>query len=167
MPSWWDGQPFAVSVFALWVVATLRGQATYFLARYVITRLSDRPGKAQLTESEQPPWKIRLARWVNGPGVDRGRQALERWGWPLIAFCYLTVGFQTLVLAASGAMRVRWMVFSAAQFPGAVAWAFIYTTIGFAAWTSTRAYPVVGGVMVVLLLGVIVIAKGLRRRPRS
>jgi membrane protein DedA with SNARE-associated domain len=54
----------------------------------------------------------------------------------VVPLSYLTVGFQTLVLTAAGVTRIRWAWFTLAQIPGAMAWALIYATIGFAVWQA-------------------------------
>ena len=68
--------------------------------------------------------------------ASRAERWLDRFGWPLVPLAYLTVGVQSAVMAAAGILRMRWALFTVAQVPGAVAWALIYTTIGFAAWEA-------------------------------
>jgi membrane protein DedA with SNARE-associated domain len=118
----------------LYLVATGRGQLTYWLARVVGDRAADRvSGEADTGR------RAAVRRWLRSESVGRGRRAVERWGLVAIALSYLTVGFQTLVLAGAGLLRISWPRFTLAQFPGAVAWALIYTTIGWAAWEATLA----------------------------
>lgn len=127
---WWAQRPFAVAFALLWLVAMLRGQATYWLARGA-TR-----GAIRATGSGEDGWRSRMHDWLDGDAQRRGRRVLERWGLPVVPLAYLTVGFQTVVLAAAGALRIDWTRFTLAQVPGAAAWAAIYATIGFAAWRA-------------------------------
>jgi membrane protein DedA with SNARE-associated domain len=130
LPGFLSDRPVWQAFTALYLVATLRGQATYWLARLVTEQADRRIGRRH---------GGRLAavrRWLEGESVARGRRAIRRWGLPAVPLCYLTVGFQTLVLAAAGVLRVRWVAFTLAQLPGALAWAAIYTTIGWAAWQA-------------------------------
>lgn len=129
MPTTADPGAFALAVAGLFVVAILRGQATYWLARLVVQ------GTAHVNE-HSASWRRRFAGWVTGPRVGAGRALLGRWGLPLVTLCYLTVGLQTIVLAAAGALRIGWPRFTLAQLPGALAWALIYSTVGFAAWEA-------------------------------
>lgn len=129
MPQWWDDQGFVITFGVLFVIAVARGQLTYWMARAVtegaLARARPRQG-----------WQARVHAWLQGEGLARGRRSLTRWGLVVVPLCYLTVGFQTLVLAAAGVMRIRWPWFTAAQVPGAAAWALIYSTIGFAVWQA-------------------------------
>ncbi len=129
MPAWWDDQGFVITFVALLVVAIVRGQLTYWIARIVTERTLARTHPVQ-------GWQASVHSWLQGEGLARGRRSLQRWGLIVVPLCYLTVGFQTLVLAAAGVMQIRWSWFTAAQLPGAAAWALIYSTIGFAVWQA-------------------------------
>ncbi|MFK5633606.1 MULTISPECIES: hypothetical protein [unclassified Ornithinimicrobium] len=128
----WEARGFVVAYLFLFVVAMLRGQATYWLAR-VVTRQTLR------RTSPTVGWRASVHRWLSGEGVARGTTSLQRWGVGMVPLCYLTVGFQTLVLAGAGVLQIRWPVFTLAQVPGALAWALIYSTIGFALWGAALA----------------------------
>lgn len=124
----WRLEEIALGVFVfLFSGAMLRGQAIYWLARWATDRVlaSGEPADG---------WLRRVHRWLHSDGVARGRAALARWGWPLVPFAYLTVGFQSMVMAAAGMVRMPWRLFTLAQVPGALAWALIYSTVGFAFW---------------------------------
>jgi membrane protein DedA with SNARE-associated domain len=129
MQMWWASQGFWVTLALLFAVALLRGQATYGLARWLTH---------QTLRHTHPTggWAAATHRWLNGEGTARGRAALQRWGLVVVPLSYLTVGFQTLVLTAAGVTRIRWAWFTLAQLPGAMAWALIYATIGFAVWQA-------------------------------
>lgn len=128
----WERHGFVVAFLFLFVVAMLRGQATYWLARAVTVQAlrHSRPSEG---------WQARVHRWLRGDGVARGRSSIQRWGLVMIPLGYLTVGFQTLVLAAAGMLRIGWPAFTLVQVPGALAWAGIYSTIGFALWGASIA----------------------------
>ncbi|MBA2695355.1 MAG: hypothetical protein H0U62_05815 [Actinobacteria bacterium] len=159
MPSWWEGPSFWLVVFSLTIVAMGRGQGTYWLARLT-------PEQALRHAHPVTGWRGTIHAWLQDDGLARGRQALQRWGLAMVPLCYLTVGFQTLVLAAAGVMRIRWSLFTLVQLPGAIAWALIYATIGFAAWQAILAagagspWTLVALVIAVLAL---VVAAGARR----
>lgn len=124
-----DDQPIGLVFAFFFAGAMLRGQATYWLARIIteqgLKRVPRRVGRLE---------KVRA--WLESERVGRGRRVIDRWGWLAIAGCYLTVGVQSVIIAAAGIMRMRWIVFTAAQIVGALAWATIYTTVGFAAWNA-------------------------------
>ena len=65
--------------------------------------------------------------------------AIHRWGLAVIPFSFLTVGFQTMVNAGAGALRMPWWKYTLAMIPGCLAWATIYSTIGFAVWGAVLA----------------------------
>ncbi len=132
MPEGWLGQGFWLTFGLLFLVALLRGQLTYWVARVVVE------GTLARTHPQQG-WRRSVHTWLQGEGLARGRRSIQRWGLIVVPLSYLTVGFQTLVLAAAGVMRLRWSWFTAAQVPGAAAWALIYATIGFAVWQAAVA----------------------------
>lgn len=128
VPQWLEELPFVAAFLILYAGATIRGQAVYWLARWATERT--------IGSGEVSPWRMKVRDWLAGDRVARGRDALQRWGLPVIPLSYLTVGFQTLVHAAAGVLRVRWLPFTLVQIPGALAWGFIYSTVGFAAWEA-------------------------------
>lgn len=146
-----DAYPFAAALAFLFAVAMLRGQATYGIARIVTEQAlrHTRPNSG---------WLAAVHRWLDGDAAGRGRAVVERWGMVAVAACYLTVGFQTLVLAGAGAVRMRWLRFTLAQLPGALAWALIYATVGFAVWSAVIGAAVVGNPVLTLLVCVVVLA---------
>lgn len=159
----WEERGFVVAFLFLMAVAVLRGQATYWLAR-VVTEQTLRH------TSPKPGWQAGVHAWLGGEGVARGRAALQRWGLVMVALCYVTVGFQTLVLAAAGMIQIPWGRFTAAQLPGAAAWALIYSTIGFALWGAAIAalagQPLAIAALVAVLL-VVGATLAVRRRRRG
>lgn len=128
----WEEQGFVVAFLFLMLIAMLRGQATYWIARVVTEQ-------ALRHTAPSTGWRAGVHAWLGGEGVARGRASLQRWGLVMVPLCYLTVGFQTLVLAAAGMIRMNWLRFTLAQLPGAAAWGLIYSTIGFAVWGAAIA----------------------------
>lgn len=120
MPAWLEGRPFAVTATVLFLIVFARAQATYWTGRGAMT------GALHTA----------LGRRLNGPRMTRTIAALNRWGLPLITISFLTIGFQTVVNAAAGIIRMPWVRYTAAMTPGCVAWSLIYSTIGFAAFTA-------------------------------
>lgn len=157
-----DPRAFALAVASLFGIALARGQATYWIARAVAR------GAGSVGE-HSPAWRRRVAAWLGGRRAATGRALLGRWGLPLVTLCYLTLGLQTIVLAAAGFLRVGWPRFTLAQLPGALAWALIYSTIGFAAFEAAVAAAAGSPVGVAVLLAIVallalVIVRQLRRR---
>lgn len=147
----------------LFVGAMARGQAIYWLARVVMDRV-------MATGEPGPGWRRRVHRWLHSEGVTHGRASLARWGWPLVPFAYLTVGFQTMVMAAAGMVRMPVLTYTLAQIPGAIAWALIYSTVGFAFWgaifAALQGNPVWLVLLVAALVLVVVLVRQRRRRRR-
>jgi membrane protein DedA with SNARE-associated domain len=108
-------------------------------------------------------------RWLTGDALDRGRGIVQRWGVAAVPLCYLTVGVQTVVLASAGVIRMPWPRFTLAQSLGALAWAAIYSTVGFAVWAGLARAAVTGGPWpaVGLVLLVVVLTVVTWRRYRS
>ena len=52
---------------------------------------------------------------------------------------FLTVGFQTVVNAAAGLIRMPWLRYTVAMLIGCAAWAAIYATVGIAAFEASLA----------------------------
>ncbi|PID54515.1 MAG: hypothetical protein CSA58_03855 [Micrococcales bacterium] len=159
MPEWWADAPFLVAWLVLYLIGTARGQGTYWLARWATHQALDRTA----TSTGR---RAKVHEWLDGPMIRNGRHALERWGVPAIPLCYLTVGFQTTVLASCGVLRLSWLRFSLAQIPGAAAWALIYATIGFAAWQAAlgTAAGSPAGIAVLIVLALLAVVAMLRYR---
>ncbi|WP_298749909.1 VTT domain-containing protein [uncultured Serinicoccus sp.] len=134
----WQSFPLGLALAFLWGVAMLRGQVTYWIARSVTeqTLRHTRPTSG---------WRAAVHRWLSSDAVDRGRGAVERCGIGAVPLCYLTVGLQTVVLASAGVLRMRWWRFTLAQSVGALAWAAIYATVGFAIWALAFEALLAGG----------------------
>ncbi|WP_327351535.1 DedA family protein [Streptomyces sp. NBC_01304] len=82
--------------------------------------------------------------WLAGTGARRGRfaerissakfvraeRAIQRWGAPVVAVSFLTVGFQTVANFLAGSMRMPLSRYLPALFVGGACWALIYATVG-------------------------------------
>lgn len=154
LPDYLRDRPIGLVFGFLFALSMARGQATYALAAWVTRQAGRREA---------------LATWASGPGVARGVAAVRRWGVAAVPLAYLTVGLQTLIFAAAGVVRMRWRVFTLAQLPGALAWAAIYSTIGWAAWQAglaavageSWAHMLLPAVVAVLLL--LAVTRAVRR----
>jgi membrane protein DedA with SNARE-associated domain len=155
MPNWSEGRPLWIAVAILFVIVLARAQATYWV------------GRAARTGSLH----TRLAPRLTGPRMTSAIQKLHRWGAPLVTVSFLTVGFQTVVNAAAGFTGMRWPRYTVAMVPGCVAWAFIYATVGLAAFDAWLALAARSTWWAVLLLVLLVALAGLLvhryRRRRS
>lgn len=158
--------PFWIALTALSLIAMARGQATYWIARVVTEQTLARTHPVD-------GWRASVHAWLQGEGPQRGRAAIQRWGLAMIPVCYLTVGFQTLVLAGAGMLRLPWQVFTLVQIPGAVAWGLIYATIGFAMWGAVLSaaagspLALAGLLGILLVVGVTMVLAHRKRQERT
>ena len=115
-------------LFAMMVVA-LRSTATYGIGRFV----------HYLVERSQQPkdgWQRKAWNWAHADSTVRAQNQLRSKGLILIPFAFVTVGVQSLIMVAAGVIGVSLPRFIVAAFPGWLAWAAIYSTIGFAVWKA-------------------------------
>ena len=119
--------PFAAVYIFLFVVVALRSSATYGLGRY---------GNYLVMKSSQPSrgFPLRVWSWVHADSTGHAMDTIRRRGWVAIPLSFLTVGIQSLICLAAGAIGMSLPAFAAAAFAGWAAWAAIYSTIGFAMW---------------------------------
>lgn len=115
---WVGALPFV----ALWLFFFAGGMARGHVM-YVI-------GRGIAEGARRSPFRDRFT----GPHMDNAKRFVDRWGAFAVTLSYLTVGFQTLVQVATGVSRMSWWRFFLGAVVGSVAWATIYTTVGFAAW---------------------------------
>lgn len=111
-----DRWPVWLAFAALWCVAFGRGGATYLVGRGL------RAGGDRSA----------LARHLDRPMVLRAQEWIRRWGAPVVALAFLTVGVQTAVNAAAGALRMPPRRYLPGLVVGALLWAAIYVTVGLA-----------------------------------
>jgi len=132
MSDFFDHGPFWLVFALLFAGAMARGQMMYWIGR-VVTEQALR--RTRPTEG----WRRRVHSWLAGGGADPGIRAIRRWGLAIVPVGYLTVGFQSMVQVGAGVLRIRLLWYALAQIPGALAWALIYSTIGFAIWGAILA----------------------------
>ena len=118
----WRGWPYPVAVAALFLVVMLRAGATYAIGR----------------AAQEGVRRSRLARLMAKPRFARMQQAVAKWGAPVVTLSFLTVGIQTMVNLAAGAMRMPLRRYLPALTVGAILWAFLYATVGFATLAAWR-----------------------------
>lgn len=118
--AWMAELPFA----ALWLFFLLGGMARGN-AMYAIGRGIAEGGRHSRFHSR-----------FTGPRMESATRFVDRWGAIAVALSYLTVGFQSLVQVATGMARMSLWRFEPGALVGSMAWATIYTTIGFAVWET-------------------------------
>ncbi|MDI3409237.1 DedA family protein [Streptomyces cavernicola] len=64
---------------------------------------------------------------------QRVERAIQRWGAPVVAVSFLTVGFQTAANFLAGSMRMPLTRYVPALFVGGACWALLYATAGIGA----------------------------------
>lgn len=129
MPDFLATVPFWLAFVALFFGAMARGQLVYWVGRVATEQTLRRT-------HPEGGWQRRMHDWLQAGGADPGVRALRRWGLVMVPLCYLTIGFQSMVQAGAGILRIELWKYTLAQIPGALAWATIYATIGFAAWEA-------------------------------
>lgn len=146
--------PIVPAVLVLWGIVLLRAGGTYALGR-LAGRLTDRG---------------RVAAVLEGPRVARALEAVRRWGAPVVAASFLTVGFQTAANAAAGVLRMPLPRYLPALAIGGLAWAIIYATIGLAAlavWLELFLRSPGAAVAALAILAAILLTIVLTRRRQS
>lgn len=118
-----DGWPLWAVFAAFWVIAMLRSNGTYWAGRGL------RAGGA----------RTGLAAHLDRPAVIRTEAFVDRWGAPVVALSFLTVGVQTLINAAAGALRMPLRHYLPATVVGSLLWAMLYTSVGVALWEAITA----------------------------
>jgi membrane protein DedA with SNARE-associated domain len=108
------GLPFPLAVAVLLIIVLIRGGATYALGR----------------GAQAGARHTRLRTVLESPRFERAQTMVDRWGAPIIALSFLTVGFQTLANVAAGVARMPLRRYVPALIVGGVAWALLYATLG-------------------------------------
>lgn len=117
MMDWVQSLPIVPAVAFLYVVVLCRAGGTYALGRGA--RKAANRGK--------------VAAWLESPRVERASRIVNKWGAPVVAFSFLTIGFQTACNAAAGLTGMPLRRYLPALAVGGFAWAIIYATVGLAA----------------------------------
>jgi len=150
-----EGWPFALVYAFFFAGAMVRANATYWLGRG-----ARRGGE-----------RSRAADQLDRPLVRRAETVLARYGAPVVSLSFLTVGVQTAVNLAAGVLRMPLWRYEIAAVIGALAWAGIYTTIGFAvveAWVGQApwwVWLVLVAVIAVVALGTRVVRRRIAAAP--
>ncbi|MFJ6850395.1 DedA family protein [Streptomyces sp. NPDC091271] len=71
-----------------------------------------------------------FAKRISSAKFRRAERAIQRWGAPVVAASFLTVGFQTAANFLAGSMRMPLPRYLPALLLGGAAWALIYATAG-------------------------------------
>ncbi|MDN6486725.1 MAG: hypothetical protein L0K34_04485 [Ancrocorticia sp.] len=156
IPDFISDGPFIGVYLFLFLVVSLRSTATYGLGRY---------GHHLVFKAQQPGGTLSLKvwNWTHSESTQHGIEIVRSRGLIAIPLCFLTVGVQTVVCIGAGAFGVtlgRWIV---AATPGWLAWAAIYSTVGFAVWGAMRSAaagsPAGIAAICLLVLGILVYVK--------
>lgn len=74
--------------------------------------------------------RSRFAERISAAKFLRAERAIQRWGAPVVAVSFLTVGFQTAANFLAGTMRMPLSRYLPALFVGGAGWALVYATAG-------------------------------------
>jgi membrane protein DedA with SNARE-associated domain len=153
-PTQWHA-PFWVVVLALFAIVELRANGTYWLGRLASTGVH----------------RTRLARMLDSPAYLKACERIDRFGAPVVALSFLTIGFQTLANLAAGATSMKLRHYLPAVIIGGTAWALLYATLGTVGfdllgrlWNYSPMITVVALVVVIAAIAAYVIVQA-RRRP--
>lgn len=150
-----DGWPLPAAVAALFVIVLLRAGGTYAIGR------GSREGVKRLLER-----RGRMA-----PQLARAEAVIGRYGAPVVALSFLTVGFQTAVNLAAGVLRMPLVKYLPALAVGGAMWATLYGVLGLAtvnAIVSAAQRNPVGAILSALaVVGILVLIEVLTRKARS
>lgn len=150
-----EGWPVWAAVAVLYVIVLLRAGGTYALGR------GSRAGVRRLLER-----RGRMA-----PRLARAERVIERYGSPVVALSFLTVGFQTAVNLAAGVLRMPLVKYLPALAIGGLMWAFLYAVLGLATVNAilqaAERNPVAAIASVLAVIGVLVLVEVATRRARA
>ncbi|MFC4562897.1 DedA family protein [Nocardiopsis mangrovi] len=148
------GQPFWIVYAALFAIVFVRTQATYWIGRGVGAGLH----------------RSRLGARA-GHRLARAQNLINRFGPPVVTVSYVTVGFQTAVQLAAGAMRMAFPRYLAAMLPGCALWAAIYSLGGLAVvaawWNLFLHSPWLAAGAAAAAVAALAAVVAVRRRRRS
>lgn len=138
-PTQWDA-PFPIIVGALFVIVMTRANGTYWVGRF-INRGASRTRAHSLLASR---------------GYQRAVDRIHRWGAPVVTASFLTVGVQTMINVAAGAIRMPLRRYLPAVTLGCIIWAFIYGTVGFIGFRALAVLwdraPILTGILAVVVV---------------
>ena len=104
----------------------------------------------------------RIEKIMSGSKYRRAEDTIDRFGAPVVALSFLTVGLQTVVNLAAGSTGMRYRRYVPALAVGGSLWALIYSTVGFLGFKAVaKAYQAEPGLTVGLALVFVVAIIGL------
>ena len=156
--------PIGIALGTLFLIVLVRSHATYWAGRGVV-----RGTQSLHTVRRSPGWYRstfeRLERWTSTQAARRGLDLVRRWGALAVMGGYLMIGLQTAVFAAAGLIGMRYLRFTIASIPGAVAWAVIWGTVGFGAfYAALRLFATSPWLLVAVVALIIVVGGWIWRR---
>ncbi|GHG06280.1 DedA family protein [Streptomyces filamentosus] len=104
----------ALTAVSLYVIVLLRAGGTFAVGRLAAAGAR----------------RSRFAARISSAKFQRAERAIQRWGAPVVAVSFLTVGFQTAANFLAGSMRMPLPRYLPALFVGGAAWALLYATVG-------------------------------------
>lgn len=124
--------PFPLVFLTLTLLVASRSNLVYGIGRY---------GRRVTISGREPSggFRRRAWQWANAKRTQRAMDNIKKRGWIVISLAYLTIGIQTVVNVAAGVVGLSWPKYNLAAFPGWLAWALIYSTVGFAVWNAAVA----------------------------
>lgn len=164
--------PYWLAVAVLSAMGLGRGQLLYWLGRGVTESALRQSRKHQQNETITRTGPLRKTMlWLDRGGADPGVRAIHRWGLVMVPISYLTVGFQSMVQAGAGILRISWWKYLLAQLPGAFVWGLFYATGGFLVWkylfSQARVYPYHAlSVVIGLIAFIFLVLRYRRSHPR-
>ncbi|WP_062079019.1 hypothetical protein [Demequina globuliformis] len=186
------GVPSFISDIGIWAIVPFlfavvffRSQGTYWVGRWLrrgtdalatagesleVNATAPTASEAPAAPRPTPPpanRRSRMARRLSGPAMDRAQLFLEKWGFVGIPLCFLTIGFQTVVLGTAGYTRMRWDMFTVAMLPGCAAWAMIYGSVSVTLIELWKRSPWLFTAGLVGVIAVAFVATTLRRTAGS
>lgn len=154
MLAWIDSLPLLPATAFLLVVIYARAGGTYALGR-AASHVAGRGKLRDLAES---------------PRVTRAVAVINRYGAPIVALSFLTIGFQTACNLAAGVTRMPLKRYLPALLVGGFAWALLYATVGLAAislwWEVALRSPWFGALLAVAFVGLLTVFILRRRAER-
>lgn len=120
-PLEWD-MPKLLIYATLFCIVFSRASATYALGRGLIAGAS----------------RVKATAKMQGERYRQACRLIARYGAPVVSLCFLTVGFQTMVLLASGGLRMPLRKFLPALAAGSIMWSALYGTVGFVGFHALR-----------------------------
>ena len=139
--------PIAVTWLIMFGIIIFRAGGTFLLGRFA------RKGIRKFD---------RVEKIMSGRKYRRAEDTIDRFGAPVVALSFLTVGLQTVVNLAAGTTGMRYRRYVPALAVGGSLWALIYSTVGFLGFKAVaKAYQAEPGLTVGLGLVFVVAIIGL------